>query len=483
MTIGWHFDNTYAKLSNTFKENIEPTPVKDPAIVILNNDLSKELNLDFSKIDRTELSKVLSGNILPEGSNSIAQAYAGHQFGHFTMLGDGRAILLGEHISSKNKRYDIQFKGSGRTPFSRSGDGRAALGPMLREYIISEAMYALKIPTTRSLSVVKTGENVIREKNLPGAILTRIASSHIRVGTFQYISAKNNLEDLKILLDYTIDKHFPEIKSSNNKALDLLSCLMNKQCQLVINWMRVGFIHGVMNTDNMAISGETIDYGPCAFMDHFDPKTVFSSIDQFGRYAYSNQPKITKWNLARFAECLIPLIDKNENNAIKKATEVINNFEKIYENKWLNMMRDKTGLFGEQKEDKKLIFDLLQWMEKNKADYTNTFCHLMEVNTYDNENYYKKEFKDWVKRWKKRLVLNNTSSKRYLDLMKNTNPTVIPRNQKVEEALHDSSENNLKLLNKLLIILKNPYDIQKNISEYQSPAPITEKKYQTFCGT
>ena len=354
---------------------------------------------------------------------------------------------------------------------------------MLREYIISEAMYALKIPTTRSLSVVKTGENVIREKNLPGAILTRIASSHIRVGTFQYISAKNNLEDLKILLDYTIDKHFPEIKSSNNKALDLLSCLMNKQCQLVVNWMRVGFIHGVMNTDNMAISGETIDYGPCAFMDHFDPKTVFSSIDQFGRYAYSNQPKITKWNLARFAECLIPLIDKNENNAIKKATEVINNFEKIYESKWLNMMRDKTGLFGEQKEDKKLIFDLLQWMEKNKADYTNTFCHLMEVNTCDNENYYKKEFKDWVKRWKKRLVLNNTSSKRYLDLMRNTNPTVIPRNQKVEEALHDSSENNLKLLNKLLIILKNPYDIQKNISEYQSPAPITEKKYQTFCGT
>ena len=285
MTIGWRFDNTYAKLPDTFKENINPIPVKEPNLVILNKKLAKNLDLDFSKTDKKEISKILSGNILPIGSNGISQAYAGHQFGHFTMLGDGRAVLMGEHLSKKNERYDIQFKGSGKTSFSRGGDGRAVLGPMLREYIISEAMHALKIPTTRSLSVVKTGETVNREKPEQGAILTRIASSHIRVGTFQYIAAKQNIEELKLLMNFTIDRHFPEIKSSNNKALDLLNLLMEKQCNLVINWMRVGFIHGVMNTDNMTVSGQTIDYGPCAFMDHYDAKTVFSSIDKFGRYS------------------------------------------------------------------------------------------------------------------------------------------------------------------------------------------------------
>ena len=307
MTIGWHFDNSYSKLSKTFKEDIKPTPVHEPELVILNEELAKNLNLNFSGIDKKKLAEIFSGNSLPDGTNSIAQAYAGHQFGHFTMLGDGRAVLLGEHIDNKNQRLDIQFKGSGRTSFSRGGDGRAALGPMLREYIISEAINALNIPTTRSLAVVKTGEKVVRENLLNGAILTRVASSHIRVGTFQYIAATQNLEDLNTLVDYTIDRHYPEIKSSKNKALDLLSLVMERQCQLVINWMRVGFIHGVMNTDNMAISGETIDYGPCAFMDQYDPKTVFSSIDKFGRYAFSNQPPITKWNLARFAECLIPV--------------------------------------------------------------------------------------------------------------------------------------------------------------------------------
>jgi len=483
MTIGWHFDNTYSKLSNTFKENIKPTPVHDPELVILNKELSKSLNLDFSKVDNKKLAEIFSGNYLPDGANTIAQAYAGHQFGHFTMLGDGRAILLGEHLVNKNNRFDIQFKGSGRTSFSRGGDGRAALGPMLREYIISEAIHGLNILTTRSLAVVKTGEKVVRENLLPGAILTRVASSHIRVGTFQYIAAKQNIKDLKLLMDYTINRHYPEIKSSKNKALDLLNLVMEKQCQLVVNWMRVGFIHGVMNTDNMAISGETIDYGPCAFIDDYNPKTVFSSIDNFGRYSFSNQPPITKWNLARFAECLVPLIDKDKDKALKIATETINNFEKIYEIKWLNMMRDKLGLFGEDKNDKKLINELLIWMENNKADYTNTFCHLMNIKVNNNKIYDDKNFINWSKSWHKRLSTNNTSKEKRLNLMKASNPIVIPRNHKVEEALVAANENNFEIMNIFLSILKKPYDDQKNISDFQSPAPLGNEKYQTFCGT
>ena len=451
MTIGWHFDNSYSKLSKTFKEDIKPTPVHEPELVILNEELAKNLNLNFSGIDKKKLAEIFSGNSLPDGTNSIAQAYAGHQFGHFTMLGDGRAVLLGEHLINKKQRIDIQFKGSGRTSFSRGGDGRAALGPMLREYIISEAINALNIPTTRSLAVVKTGEKVVRENLLNGAILTRVASSHIRVGTFQYIAATQNVEDLNTLVDYTIDRHYPEIKSSKNKALDLLSLVMERQCQLVVNWMRVGFIHGVMNTDNMAISGETIDYGPCAFMDQYDPKTVFSSIDKFGRYAFSNQPPITKWNLARFAECLIPLIDKDEDTAIKIATELIDNFQNIYEEKWLNMMRDKLGLFGDDKNDQILINKLLDWMKNNNADYTNTFCHLMGVEL-DDEIYKNDDFKDWYNEWQKRLKLNNSSDK-HLELMKKNNPLVIPRNHKVEEALTDADKGNLETMNKFLKVL------------------------------
>ena len=481
MTIGWHFDNTYSKLSNTFKENIKPTPVHDPELVILNEELASTLNLDFSKTDKKKLAEIFSGNFIPEETNTIAQAYAGHQFGHFTMLGDGRAVLLGEHLVNNDNRFDIQFKGSGRTSFSRGGDGRAALGPMLREYIISEAIQSLNIPTTRSLAVVKTGEKVVRENLLQGAILTRVASSHLRVGTFQYIAATQNIENLNTLVDYTINRHYPEIKKSNSKALDLLNLVMEKQCQLVINWMRVGFIHGVMNTDNMAISGETIDYGPCAFMDHYDPKTVFSSIDKFGRYAFSNQPPITKWNLARFAECLIPLIDKNEDTAIKLATDLIDNFQNIYEDKWLNMIRDKLGLFGEEKNDKKLINDLFNWMEKNKADYTNTFCHLIGINS--DEVYKNVEFINWKNEWKKRSELNNSTKEKQSKLMKSNNPIVIPRNHKVEEALDEANKGSLDKMKKLLAILKNPYSYQNNIEEYQAPAPLSNEKYQTFCGT
>jgi uncharacterized protein YdiU (UPF0061 family) len=483
MTIGWHFDNTYSKLPKSFLENIKPVPVKDPKLIILNKNLAKQLNLDFSKFSETDLAKIFSGNSLPEGSETIAQAYAGHQFGHFTMLGDGRAVMLGEHLDKENNRFDIQFKGSGRTSFSRSGDGRAALGPMLREYIISEAMHTLNIPTTRSLAVVSTGEDVIREQMLPGAILTRVASSHIRVGTFQYIAATQNADDLQRLFNYTTDRHYPEIKDSKTKALDLLNLLMQKQCELVINWMRVGFIHGVMNTDNMTVSGETIDYGPCAFMDHYHPQTVFSSIDQNGRYSYNNQPRITKWNLARFAECIIPLIDQDEQKAISIATETINNFEKLYEEKWLNMMRDKLGLFGEDKDDKHLIFELLTWMENNKADFTNTFCNLMEIQSIKDPIYQNQEYLNWTAKWKKRLEKNNIEKEKYLKLMRSVNPIFIPRNHKVEEALKDASENKLETLNQLLEVIKYPYKDNGMLKDYQQPMSNENGNYKTFCGT
>ena len=389
---------------------------------------------------------------------------------------------MGEHISKNNERFDIQFKGSGQTPFSRNGDGRAALGPMLREYIVSEAMHSLNIPTTRSLAVVKTGEDVVRENILQGAILTRVASSHLRVGTFQYVAMRNNESELRTLVDYTINRHYPNIKKSKNKALDLLKVLIELQIDLVVNWMRVGFIHGVMNTDNMSISGETIDYGPCAFMDTYDPQTVFSSIDELGRYAYFNQPSITKWNLARFAECLIPLIDPKKDKAIEIATEAINSFDRSYETKWINMMRDKLGLFGQDQKDQVLILDLLTWMHKNKADYTNTFCFLMDENFQKNKIYDDENFLTWKERWKERLKINNNTPEKYLSLMRSVNPLVIPRNHKVEEALEISKRGDFEYVNQLIKVLKEPYSQQKNILEYQIPSNFNES-YQTFCGT
>ena len=482
MTIGWCFDNTYSRLPESFREIINPVPVKKPELVIINKDLEKQLNLDFSKLNDKEISELFSGNSLPPESNSIAQAYAGHQFGHFTMLGDGRAVLIGEHLSKKKDRYDIQFKGSGKTAFSRNGDGRAALGPMLREYVISEAMHNLGIPTTRSLAVVKTGEEVIRENSLQGAILTRIALSHIRVGTFQYIAARQKKDELETLFNYVIERHYPEIKNSKNKSIDLLETVMNMQIDLVVNWMRVGFIHGVMNTDNMSISGETIDYGPCAFMDIYDPQTVFSSIDKMGRYAYCNQPVITKWNLSRFAECLIPLIDKDQKKAIKLATEMIDTFEKKYEEKWLNMMKDKLGLFGIDNKDKFLILDLLTWMHQKKVDYTNTFCHLMNFEIKDNQSFKDNDFQSWKTRWQERLKINNNSPEKHMNLMRSVNPLIIPRNHIVEEVLDKANNNDLNPLNKFLAILKKPYSEQKGILDYQVPSSSNEK-YQTFCGT
>ena len=481
--IGWHFDNTYARLPEIMFSRIAPIPVKKPKLIILNHNLSKELGLDFSVIEENHLASIFSGSLLPQESECIAQAYAGHQFGYFTMLGDGRAIVLGEHLSKNNKRFDIQFKGSGKTPFSRNGDGRAALGPMLREYIISEAMHGLKIPTTRSLAVVKTGENVIRETPLTGAILTRVATSHIRVGTFQYVTMIEDKKNLKTLVDYTINRHYPSIKDSDTPALDLLKIVIKKQTKLVTDWMRVGFIHGVMNTDNMTISGETIDYGSCAFMDTYDPETVFSSIDQHGRYAYFNQPSITKWNLARFAETLIPLIDNNKVKAIKIATETINNFIEVYKKNSLKMMRNKLGLFREERKDKSLINDLFSWMQKNKADHTNTFCFLMNENIQEDKIYNNQSFLNWKKKWKERLKLNNYSHKESLKLMRSANPLVIPRNHKVEEVLEAANNDDFNPMKNLLRILEKPYENQEKIKEYRSLAPPSDKKYQTFCGT
>ena len=482
--IGWQFNNTYSRLSDSLLSKLNPTPVKSPEVVLFNYSLSNEIGLDFSETTKEDLALIFSGNRLPTGSESIAQAYAGHQFGHFTMLGDGRAIIIGEHISKENKRFDIQFKGSGKTPYSRNGDGRAALGPMLREYLISEGMHGLGIPTTRSLSVVKTGEIVIRESELEGAILTRVASSHLRVGTFQYAFLSKNKNDLTTIFDYTISRHYPHLKNTKNVAVELLKTVMDKQIKLIVDWMRVGFIHGVMNTDNMTISGETIDYGPCAFMDVYDPETVFSSIDLNGRYAYFNQPYIARWNLERFAECLIPLIDENKNEAIKIAIEVIESFSKKYKKNWLAMMRKKLGLLGEDESDEKLIIDLLSWMHQNKADYTNTFCYLMNVLKIDNKIYKNDQFIIWKKKWEERSKLNNNSLDMAISLMRSVNPVVIPRNYKVEEALNEATKkNDLKKVHSLLEILQDPYSNNSINANYQSPPAEEVEKYKTFCGT
>ena len=482
--IGWCFDNSYSTLPEVMLSRLSPVPVKSPKLIILNKELSKELDLNFSSISIDELAAMFAGNLLLEGSESIAQAYAGHQFGHFTMLGDGRAIIIGEHITKNNKRFDIQFKGSGLTPYSRNADGRAALSPMLREYIISEAIHALNIPTTRSLAVVSTGENVIRETSLPGGILTRVASSHMRVGTFQYAAMHNNIKLLRNLVNYAIDRHYPNLKVKSNPALELLRAVIQKQIELVTNWMRVGFIHGVMNTDNMTISGETIDYGPCAFMDAYDPETVFSSIDHQGRYAYFNQPGITKWNLARFAETLIPLIDEQEDKAIEIASEIINNFDSLYKKNWLTMMRNKIGLFGEETQDENLINDLLKWMSQNKIDYTNTFCLLMKSDIKKEKLFQNSNFIDWHKRWSIRLNKNKKPKELSLNLMSANNPLVIPRNHKVEISLDAASnEDNLQPLHNLLSYLKKPYEDQAGISDFQTVPKLSGKKYKTFCGT
>jgi uncharacterized protein YdiU (UPF0061 family) len=480
--IGFRFENTYAKLPEILATKLVPVPVKKPKLVIFNNRLAKDLGLDVNSVSEDDLTNLFSGNKLPTGSEPLAQAYCGHQFGHFVMLGDGRAIVLGEHLTPSGKRIDIQFKGSGRTPYSRSGDGRAALGPMLREYIISEAMHGLNIPTTRSLAVVATGEMVQREVALQGAVLTRVASSHLRVGTFQYLAARQDIKSLKELVNYTIKRHYPEFINSKNQALELLRIVIKKQAYLIAEWMRVSFIHGVMNTDNMTISGETIDYGPCAFMDYYDPKTVFSSIDLHGRYAFGNQPNIAEWNLARFAEAILPLFDLDNKKAISIAEQEINNFKDIFKNNFTTMMKGKLGLISNEIEDDKLMKDLFQLMFENEADYTNTFVYLMNGSVPQEKLIKDKNFIEWKNKWNSRLSRNQDIIKAK-ELMTKNNPIIIPRNHLIESALSKAEQGNLDEFNKLILALKDPYQDNEQLTGLKNPAPRSEKKYQTFCGT
>ncbi len=458
----FNFDNIYKTLPKELFTSINPIPVKSPKVVLLNSELLIEL-----EINSDDYKDYLSGNIIAEGSEPIAQAYAGHQFGHLNILGDGRAILLGEHTTSNNIKYDIQLKGSGKTPYSRGGDGRATLYSMLREYVISHAMEKLNIPTTRSLAVVATGENVYRDRAEKGGILTRVASSHIRVGTFQYVAMKGDLDLLKKFTNYVIDRHYPELQKKDNPYIGLLETVMNRQIDLIVNWLRVGFIHGVMNTDNMAISGETIDYGPCAFMDIYNPKTVFSSIDQFGRYSYENQKNMGGWNIARFAETLIPLIDKSEEVSLQLINEILEDYKVIFNKKYTKMMAAKIGLDNPMEQDVELINELLNTMEVNSLDYTKTFTNLLlkEEPTLDS----------WYKKWELRDINSQ--------LMNRNNPAVIPRNHIVESVLNEASNSdNLNPLKDLLDVLSEPYN-NDVLDYYKNPPETMDINYKTYCGT
>ena len=477
---GWNLDNSYANLPRTFYTGLNLNPVHSPKLIILNNPLAESLGLNIQELQSEDGVAVLSGNRIPQGSLPIAQAYAGHQFGHFTMLGDGRALLIGEQITQNGERFDIQLKGSGPTPFSRRGDGRAALGPMLREYIISEAMYALGIPTTRSLAVVTTGELIGRETALPGAILTRVAASHLRVGTFEYAARYCTIEELKALADYTLQRHFPEIQADENRYLSLLQEVIKRQAMLIAKWQLVGFIHGVMNTDNMAISGESIDYGPCAFMDVYDPSTVFSSIDKHGRYAYGNQPSIAGWNLARFAETLLPLLHGNQDQAVKLAQDSISNFNVLYKDNWLSGMRAKLGIFNKEIQDESLIHDILSLLQNQRADYTNTF-RALSLGVVEETVLFETPLYD---KWQARLSRQEKSIDESYKLMRRSNPSVIPRNHRVEAALEAVvKQGDYSVMDRLLNVLSRPYAYSQDQDEYCKPAEISKQPYRTFCGT
>ncbi|ETI68954.1 protein adenylyltransferase SelO [Neobacillus vireti] len=482
--LGWNFDNSYSRLPKSFFSSVNPTAVSSPKLIIFNHPLAASLGLNEEALQCDDGAAVFAGNRIPEGASPLAQAYAGHQFGHFTMLGDGRAILLGEQITPKGNRVDIQLKGPGRTPYSRGGDGRAALGPMLREYIISEAMHALGIPTTRGLAVVTTGESVIRETELPGAILTRVAASHLRVATFQYVAKWGTVEELRVLADYTLKRHFPDLEANESRYLSLLQEVIKRQAMLIAKWQLVGFIHGVMNTDNMAISGETIDYGPCAFMDEYDPETVFSSIDRHGRYAYGNQPYIGGWNLARFAESLLPLLHEDQEQAVKLAQDAISDYMVQYKSNWLSGMRAKLGIFNEEAADEALFENLLTMMQKYHADYTNTFRALTFEKYEDMALFRTPEFAQWNEQWQARKERQEESKASSNQLMQNSNPAVIPRNHRVEEALEAAVQHgDYSLMEKLLEVLSSPFAHTSEQAAYSTlPAPSTQP-YRTFCGT
>jgi uncharacterized protein YdiU (UPF0061 family) len=479
----WRFDNTFARLPSVLFSPASPVRVPEPRVSILNHRLAHDLGLDFSGLSPDAAAALFSGQVLPHGSQPIAQAYAGHQFGHFTMLGDGRAILIGEHRTPAGWLVDIQLKGAGRTRFSRNGDGRAALGPMLREYIISEAMAALAIPTTRSLAVVTTGEPVYRELVLRGAVLTRVAASHIRVGTFEYLAAQRDETALRILADYAVERHYPELADSPHKYLEFFRAVADRQASLVARWQLIGFIHGVMNTDNMAISGETIDYGPCAFMNAYRPDTVFSSIDHAGRYAYGNQPRIAQWNLARFAESLLPLLDSDPEKAVAAATETLQEFPGRFERYWLAGMRKKLGLQKDEAGDVELIQALLGWMEKTRADFTNTFREMSIAGQPAGDRYRDPEFQTWYARWQDRLRQEGQSEASPYALMQSVNPVYIPRNQRVEEALSAAEErDDQSAVHRLLAAVASPYEDRVELARYRE-APADDGSYRTFCGT
>lgn len=481
--LGWRIEHTYARLPASLFVSAQPVPVRAPLVTILNHRLAGELGINLQGLSPERLAALFAGNELPSDFQPIAQAYAGHQFGGFTMLGDGRAILLGEHRTSAGKLVDIQLKGAGRTQFSRGGDGRAALGPMLREYLISEAMFALGIPTTQSLAVVTTGEPVYRETVRKGAILVRVAASHIRVGTFEYVAARRDQASLKALADFAIQRHYPEIEDAPGKYRDFLRAVIDRQAALIAKWQAVGFIHGVMNTDNMSIAGETIDYGPCAFMNRYDPDTVFSSIDHAGRYAYGNQPAIAHWNLARFAETLLPLLDSEPNQAIAIATETLDEYPILFDQYWLDGMRRKLGLQNSEAGDLELVRSLLEWMQQAEADFTNVFRDLAASNMPAEEKYSEPSFQTWHASWQERLQREARPLSLIGADMRKVNPAVIPRNHRVEEALAAAEESDdLAPLHRLLEVLTRPFDESTAAEAYREP-PASDCNYRTFCGT
>jgi len=468
MDTYWNFENSYLTLPKIFYSNTKPDTFKNLKVILKNESLLRLLNIREEKFENLIINSINSKNI-----NYFSQAYAGHQFGHFTILGDGRATLLGEHINKKNERFDIQLKGSGKTPYSRNGDGKGTVKSMLREYIISEAMHYLNISTTRSLAILKTGEKIFRNSFEEGGILVRVAKSHLRVGTFQFASLSKENIHIEDLLEYSIKRLFPEIAQNNNRYLDFFKKIVESQINLIVDWQRVGFIHGVMNTDNMSISGETIDYGPCAFLDEYNPKKVFSSIDKNGRYAFNNQPKIALWNLARFAETILHLIDKDQKLAIKKIEDVLKFFEKKYHELWLKMMKNKLQINNNTENDENLIMELLDLMHVFKLDFTNTFIEI------DNNQINKHDFmKNWFSKLKDRRKLNKNKTKQNNEY----NPKIIPRNHLVEKVLNESELGNYNTLYKFLENLTNPYSDQV-ITQFQKEPSEEEKVHQTFCGT
>ncbi len=491
MPVHIPFDNSYAGLPERFYARVNPTPVAAPRLVRVNTGLAEQLGIDLGDLNDPERASVFAGTVVPMGAEPIALAYAGHQFGGFSpQLGDGRAILLGEVVGQNGGRRDIQLKGAGPTPFSRRGDGRAALGPVLREYALSEAMAALGIPTTRALAAVTTGETVVRETVLPGAVLTRVAASHIRVGTFQFFAARSDVEGVRTLADYAIARHYPSAAGAENPYRALLDGVIGRQAELISQWVLVGFIHGVMNTDNTAISGETIDYGPCAFMDAYDPAAVFSSIDQGGRYAYAHQPGIAHWNLSRLAEAMLPLLGESQDAGLASAQEALAAFGPRFQEAYLQGLRQKVGLITEQQGDAALVQDLLTRMAENAADFTLTFRGLCAAAAGpEGDAAMRRLFADgsaydgWAVRWRARLAADSASPCMRVAAMQRVNPAIIPRNHIVEAALTAALNGDFRPFETLLDATARPFEDRPGFEQYTLPPEQVDPSYQTFCGT